>query len=433
MQSSEEAHELLVPDDEWEDSLLPQQVLPVPSTSAASDVFCDASEVVAAAASAVDACEDGESTGELLQPLAEAYLLAVRNEARRLPKIVCASNIGRNAPSTGSVETTSTSSLGTDRRLQHSSKSQQKASPPLSHVSDNGVFRRTAGQLTCQGPGIDDISSCRQPRSEGNHTATCSSVRDRGRVVDDRDGTTAVAHQLADEQGYYSGTPTLPAGESGESSSLPREYRTSGGKITKRRAPNEGSFEADAPTTDDGSEDMDAGGKSYVQKLLVLEKRRSAAKFSGTAPSPEWRRKSLSNFRELRDRLSHEQAAAVQAGLSQHTSGDYRNWSETEWRLYCRCYPPSSAVLAACDNVTLCRLLSLLNEDISLQRRTIIRHQCKTSAGKKDTAATLPQPEAGPSQEARCSCCRVASGHVTLQQACWLFGIFLFLDELQVS
>ncbi|KEP64847.1 UNVERIFIED_CONTAM: hypothetical protein HHA_203120 [Hammondia hammondi] len=430
MNASEEAPGVSVREDGWEDSLLPQQVLPVASSSAALDAFCDASEVVAAASSAVDACGDSEASCELLQPLAEAYLLAVRNEARRLPKIVCASVKRRAAPSKGSMQTVFPCSEGTDRLLQDPFKVQEKASSPVPHVSDTRVSHRTASQLNYDAVGASGIPSCQQPPTQSNRTEAGSSYRSRGEGVKDTDEATAATYHLADRRNCSPEIPRGPTVQSDECSPLPSEYRASSCKVTSRHAPSEGACTPDCPTSDDDSEDVDAGDKSYVHRLIVLDKRRSAARLSGTAPSSEWSKKSLSHFRKLRDCLSHE-ATLVQAASSPHTVDRYRNWNEREWRLYCRCYPPSSEVLAACDSVTLCRLLSLLAEDISLQQRTVIRHQGKTPTSKTDPDATLPQSEADRSQEVPCSCCRLSCCHVTLQQASWLFGVFLFLDELQ--
>ncbi|EPR61655.1 hypothetical protein TGDOM2_203120 [Toxoplasma gondii GAB2-2007-GAL-DOM2] len=431
MNASEQVPGVSVPDDGWEDSLLPQQVLPVASSSAALDAFCDATEVVAAASSAVDACGDAEASCELLQPLAEAYLLAVRNEARRLPKIVSASVKGRAAPSKDSMETIFPCSEGMDRLLHDPFKLQEKASSPVPHVSDTRVSQRTASQLNYDAAGANGIPSCQQPPTESNRTEACSSYSSQGEGVKDTDEASAVVYQLADKQTCSSEIPRGPTEQSDECSPLPLEYRASSCKIASRYTPSEGACTPDCPTSDADSEDVDAGDKSYVHRLLVLDKRRRAARLSGTAPSSEWLKKSLSEFRKLRDCLSHEQATLVQAASSPHTIDRYRNWNEREWRLYCRCYPPSSEVLAACDSVTLCRLLFLLAEDISLQHRTVIRHQGQTPTSKTDPDATLPQPEAGRSQEVPCSCCRLSCCHVTLQQASWLFGVFLFLDELQ--
>ncbi|PFH34574.1 hypothetical protein BESB_066070 [Besnoitia besnoiti] len=412
---------------EWMDTLLPQQVLPVSDVSSASGAFCSASDVVAAAASAVAACMDDEVDENLLQPLAEAYLLAVRNEARLLPKVVCASGNSQHAPLSRRDVSGGKGEVAND--CQCSAELRQKAVPYSADEAGTICALGDGSASSGHGMWLETRSINGHPHDEAKSPSRSMSFTTGSAVHEGLPNFVAEVDKFAGApaQARYSAAPT---GSSGQCSLTLSGRQGMADNTDMRFMPATQMYGTDSSASADDSEDIDTQEMSYLQKILIMEKKRSAAESSEMAPSLEWSKDSLSAFVALRESLSQEAAPAVQRGVPQAKNGNCQSWDETEWRLYCRCYPPSVEMLARCDNVTLCRVLSLLADDIVLQRRAITRTHVNGRTSENDTAPMRLQRSKCHGQ-AGCPCCSVEACHLTLQQASWLFGIFLFLDELQ--
>ncbi|PHJ25488.1 hypothetical protein CSUI_000649 [Cystoisospora suis] len=431
MDRSPPAEDDLTNEEGWEDPLLPQPALPLPANSTSGPV-ASTLEIVRAATTAVAVCEDIDSSADLLQPLAEAYLLAVRNEARQLPNVACSTGKRRIGSVRGQAEaahgkragagqlTSSGQDLGSprSREARRQEERVESAAPPKG-LSTPDFCRTREGKAgeNCRsgshvGPSAAGIVGLSNFKSE-----VTSAVGDGG-----GEGET----EKAETSPWASFPDSLRGVTQPEADGVARDPWTRLARSGKE--PTAGPFEQEEPGVDFApqadSDEVITRVAPYMQRLLVIERKRRAALSSGQAPGRQWSASILSEFTGLRQAVEAQSDSDCQVTLPA-SSGDCRLWSIDEWSLYCRCHPPSFDILKACDTVALCRLLTLLVEDIQSQQRSIAGN---SKAGHCPGEVTTP----GEVQKGTpCSCCRDPASHVTLQQACWLFGLLLYLDELQ--
>ena len=210
------------------------------------------------------------------------------------------------------------------------------------------------------------------------------------------------------------------------------------------------------PNEAPGDSSRSTSSTHYVQRLLRLQQQQQEQQQH--PPHPEWEAEALDFFRRIRAWLQ-EQRDLQEQGEAQHRKQQEqkqplalylrcKEWTQEEWRLYCRRFPPTLPLLLQCDVRCSWLLLQVLLQDLDLQlqyharreraatRAAAVAARPVAADAARTTVATTAEEELLSDAVAEeppraAACCQAAGSPTSLPQLFWLFAVLAAFDEIE--